>query len=188
MSALLTQAEFARHLGVKRSYVTALKQTGRLVLTDDGKVDVAASEARIAATADPGKTGVAERHAKQRAEAATSSEKPSDAREQGGDAGEEAETPDYQRARARKELANAQLAEMEVAQKAGQLFDAAEAIAVVADAGTVFRTTLEARRALLVSQLAVMDDEAQIRLFLEEQDEHLLADLAGRFGAIGREA
>jgi len=183
----MTQAEFSRHLGVERSYVTALKQSGRLVMTDDGKVDVEASEAKIAATADPGKAGVAERHAKNRGDqpADGGGGKPAD--QEADDAGSEAdETPDYQRARARKELANAQLAEMEVAKQAGLLFESTEVLAVVADAGTIFRTTLESRRPLLVSQLAVMNDEAQIRLFLEEQDEHLLADLAARFGAIGR--
>ena len=46
----LSQSEFARHLGVGRSYVTALKKQGRLVLADDGKVLVAPSMESIAKT------------------------------------------------------------------------------------------------------------------------------------------
>lgn len=45
-----TKADFARRLGRDRSYVTRLGQKGRLVLTDDGRVLVDESLARIEAT------------------------------------------------------------------------------------------------------------------------------------------
>lgn len=64
--AAVSQAEFARLLGVDRSHVTRLKKAGRLVMTTDGKVDVAESRARIAATADPNRDDVAARHAASR--------------------------------------------------------------------------------------------------------------------------
>jgi hypothetical protein len=60
---ILTQSEFARAQGWSRSHVTALKQAGRLVLADDGRVDVEASLARIAATRGGGRDDVAARHA-----------------------------------------------------------------------------------------------------------------------------
>lgn len=47
----MSQAAFARSRGWARSYVTKLKHEGRLVLNPDGSVDVAASLARIEATA-----------------------------------------------------------------------------------------------------------------------------------------
>ena len=47
-AAALSQADFARHIGVGRSYVTALKKSGRLVLDDVGKVLVAPSMEAIA--------------------------------------------------------------------------------------------------------------------------------------------
>ena len=47
----MTQAEFARHLGRNRATITRAKAAGRLVLTDEGLVDVAASLARLQATA-----------------------------------------------------------------------------------------------------------------------------------------
>ena len=61
-------AEFAALARFKRSYITALKASGRLVLTEDGKrVRVAESLQLIEATKDPGKVGVVARHAAARA-------------------------------------------------------------------------------------------------------------------------
>lgn len=54
-----TQSEFAAILGKDKSYVTRLKQAGRLVLAADGRVDVEKSQALIAATADPSRAEVA---------------------------------------------------------------------------------------------------------------------------------
>ena len=69
-----TFGEFAKIARFKASYVTQLKNDNRLVLTDDGKrVRVAESLARIAATKDPSKAGVAARHAAAR-EISTTSE------------------------------------------------------------------------------------------------------------------
>lgn len=50
MTAAVTQAEFARHIGVGRSYVTALKTSGRLVMDDEGRVLVEESKALLAKT------------------------------------------------------------------------------------------------------------------------------------------
>lgn len=47
MNATMNQAEFARHIGVAKSYVTALKKAGRLVLDGDGKVLVEESKASL---------------------------------------------------------------------------------------------------------------------------------------------
>ena len=44
----MTRAEFARHRGVSKACVTQWAGAGRLVLMADGKVDVEASEARLA--------------------------------------------------------------------------------------------------------------------------------------------
>ena len=64
------QAEFARQIGYDKSRITQLKRAGRIVMSADGRlVDVEASIARIADTADPGRQDVAERHATNRASA-----------------------------------------------------------------------------------------------------------------------
>jgi len=63
-----TRAAFARRLGFDRSRITQLAGQGRVVLTADGKlIDVEASLARMAETADPGRMDVVERHAAARA-------------------------------------------------------------------------------------------------------------------------
>ena len=188
----LTQAAFARHLGVVKSYVTLLKQQGRLVMTHDGKVDVEASEAKIKATEDPGKSGVAERHSKNReagqgaaavdAKKTAKTESPEDPAEP-----ETAGSPDYQKARARKETANADLAEMEARSRAGQLMETAAVLAAIADAGTTLRTFLQTIPPILAPQLATMADENQIRLLLEDQIEQSLSELTTRLAAMAKE-
>ena len=61
------QAEFARQIGYDKSRITQLKRAGRIVMSLDGKrVDVEASLARMAETADPGRMDVTERHAANR--------------------------------------------------------------------------------------------------------------------------
>ena len=196
----LTQAAFARHLGVVKSYVTLLKQQGRLVMTHDGKVDVEASEAKIKATEDPGKSGVAERHSKNR-EAGQGATAPADAPITAVDAKkaakieapeeaaepETAGSPDYQKARARKETANADLAEMEARSRAGQLMETAAVLAAIADAGTTLRTFLQTIPPILAPQLATMADENQIRLLLEDQIEQSLSELTTRLAAMAKE-
>lgn len=62
LPATMTRAEFARHRGVDRAYITRLAKAGRLVLTDDRKlVRVAESIALLGDTEDPSKEGVRER-------------------------------------------------------------------------------------------------------------------------------
>ena len=61
MTTAVTQSEFARILGVGRSYVTALKKADRLVLNAIGNVLVEESKKRIAETADPNRDDVAAR-------------------------------------------------------------------------------------------------------------------------------
>lgn len=61
------QAEFARKIGYDKSRITQLKRAGRIVMSPDGRmVDVEASIARMAETADPGRMDVTERHAANR--------------------------------------------------------------------------------------------------------------------------
>lgn len=174
----LTQAQFARHLGVDRAHVTRLKHTGRLVLTADGHVDVAASEARIAATADPAKAPVAERHAAGRAAAVDGQKPAKTAPESEGDAADG--TPDYQKARARREEANANLAEIELAERAGQLMETSAVVAVLADAGATCRSMLETLPAVLAPQLATLSDDHACRQLLEEHVGAALNELCDR--------
>lgn len=184
----MNQAAFARHLGVRKSYITKLKQAGRLVMTDDGKlVDVEASEARIKATAEPGHAGVAARHAKARDGKPTVVDAVKAPKTEDDEPAAEAGTPDYQKARARRETANAELAEMESATRAGQLMETALVLAAVADSGATLRTHLATLPAILAPQLATLNDENQVRLLLEDHIEQALGELAERMGKMAKE-
>lgn len=64
----LTKTEFAERRGWAKSYVTKLDKQDRLVLTDDGKIDVVATEALLDESSDPSKAPVAARHEAKRLE------------------------------------------------------------------------------------------------------------------------
>lgn len=189
---ILTQAKFARHLGISKSSVQSMKKNNRLVMTAAGLVDVEASEALIRETADPSKVAVAARHAAKRAEkaAAVDVQKTAKTAAEAGEpeAPEVPGTPDYQKARARKESANADLAEMEARTRAGQLMETAAVMAAVADAGATIRTHLATLPAILAPQLAMMTDENQIRLLLEDHIEQAMGELVERLDKAGKDA
>lgn len=179
----LTQTEFAKHLGVQKSYVTALKQAGRLVFGDGGRVDVAASIARIEATRSPDKQGVADRHAQARGAALPAAEQ-EEGEEEGADAAPG--NPDYQKARARKEEANASRAEIALLKESGSLYEAAEVDSAAADAGVTFRSALESMGATLAPLLAGISDEHEIRRAIDDYVQHALGELSHRLAQAGK--
>lgn len=173
----LTQAAFARHLGVVKSYVTLLKQQGRLVMTDDGKVDVEASEAKIKATEDPGKDAVAARHSKNRkigqGDATVDGKKSEKTASQ--DMAEKTSAT-YQQSRAVKERYNALQAKADYEAFIGKLVDASVARSAGAELGVMFRTALEYWPDTIGPSLVGCDENA-IRSILVEHVETLLHSL-----------
>ena len=165
----LTQAQFARHLGVDRAHITRLKQAGRLVLTPSGQVDVEASEARIAATADPAKAPVAERHAAGRAAAVDGEKQPKTANQEMADK----VTTTYQQSRAVRERYAALTAKAEYESLIGKLVDADAARSAVADLCVTFRQEIE-QWPDTVGPLLVQKDQGDIRQILQENAEALL--------------
>lgn len=157
---LVTQAEFARILGVVRSRVSAYKDAGRLVMVDN-LVDVAASRARIAET----------RHS------------PHDGQGKadiGKDDGSAGDGPPVRRidAQARKDHLAAELLQIDLDERRRKLVKADDVVAAVTDAVTVFRTRLEALPGVLAPQLAAAPDEQVVRAILAGAIEAALADLA----------
>lgn len=184
----LSQSDFARHLRLKKSYVSHLKATGRLVLTEDGKaVRVAESIALIEASKDPSKAAVAERHAAQREAAAgvvadSAPIAPPAASGDGGAGGS------YQTARAVREKFLALAAKRDYEVSLGKLLDAAQVEGAVSAATTQFRAALEALPYDLAPELAPITDEAQLRARLVDAVEQALHELARQFSSIGRAA
>lgn len=113
-----TKAAFARRMGCARSYVSKLEKAGRLVLTEDGRVDPEASLARIRETAAPGRAGIHDR-------------------------GIEPEADDYQQWRSRREAALAAEAELQYRLAVGELVPAEVAKQLLQDRGTLLRAEVE---------------------------------------------
>ncbi len=173
MTDFVTQAEFARILGQAKSYVTKLKQQGRLVMNDDGTlVNVAASRAKIADSADPNRDDVKQRFAAERA-----SETPSDR-----------VSSTYQKSRAIKEQYAAMTAKMDYEIAIGKLIPKSEVEDVVQDLATLFRQGLENMPHRIAAEL-VGRDVGGIRAVLKEavidQLKEFERNLDQRISAIG---
>ena len=142
----LIQAKFAALLGVDRSYVTRLKQHGRLVLTEHGLVDVEASRQKILDTSG-GRDDVAARWAAQRGAEVSDAQPPGDRRATGATHGNGGATGGAAESRidaqARKEAAAADLLEMEREQKRGNLIPKEDVDAALKAMGAAVRSAME---------------------------------------------
>lgn len=158
----VTQKEFAALLGKDKSYVTRLKQAGRLVMNGD-KVNVEASQARIAATSDPSKEHVAERHAAARGDTPRTS--PNDAT---GNT--------FQQAKAVKEKYQALTAKAEYETLIGKLIDKDEVHAALDDVVNFARQGFENFPHRVAAQLVGKDFD-QIMAILKQEVQGMIGDM-----------
>lgn len=190
-------SDFARRIGCKPSYVTALRLANRLVLTPDGKaVQVRESIDRIRATASPEWDGVAQRHADTRGAAlgdaqvlpaAPSAHDLDDAGHADDDApaakaGQPQDDDQLRTRRAKRMSAELQAANdrLDYQLRTGKLVDADQARAAAAEMGTTVRRRLESLPTLVSSQV----DERQrdhVFAFVTELVEDTLSDLERAF-------
>lgn len=186
--------DFARRCGWKASYVTELKNAGRLVLTDDGRrVRVAESLQLIEDTRDPSKAGVAARHAAARGAASPSPSTALEAGQGGGEDGEDRPPVAYNdplalrraRAQAEREEAALRKALREEQQELGELLQRDDVMAVIADAITNLRTSLENLPTTLSASLAAEPAEERCRVILANGIEHALDELSRKCRQIG---
>jgi len=192
MTTVATQADFARRLGVSRSHVTGLKHAGRLVLTDNGLVDVDASIARIDATRDPNRDDVANRHAaaRERLQTAPTPASPAshatDSRQPAPPESTHHADPDesisYQAARTVKERYAAKTAKLEYERAIGLLVERAAVEAAVEDIMTTVRQSLEQQPHRLAPLLIGKDLDA-IRATLRQETAHILGAMVADFAA-----
>lgn len=184
MTAISSQAEFARALGVDRSRITRLKQDGRLVLTDAGLVDVEASRERILATTG-GRDDVAARWARARAgEPHASLTAPPPAPLGGPETGDEAEAAQTTRAdaMARKEHYLALQAKLDYERASGAVIPRAEVQSALDDLVAFARAGIE-NLPHRVAGLLVGKDYDAILATLRQEVVGLMADMhkdAGR--------
>lgn len=151
-----TQKQYADHLGRDKSYVTRLKDAGRLVFTPEGTVDFEASDRRIAETAG-GRDDVAARHAAARAGAGA------------GSPGQPPKTGESRTdAQARKESAEADKAEMERDQMRGRLIEREQVEQALADVVSLARQSVENLPHRVAGQLVGKDFDQIVALLRQE--------------------
>ncbi len=158
-SNLVTLAELARRLDISRSRVTAYKRQGRLVM--DGKlVDLPATIAKLKATTDPSQD--------------SSFTRLSTGTDSVAACHPEACSYDYQKERARKEYCLACLAELELAERTGELVPLADVLADATLCSSTLRENMLALPVRLAPTVAAMTDEDQLEQFLKEEIEKAL--------------
>ena len=160
MSQSVSQSDFATIMGVNKSTVSRWKKDGRLVM-DGAKVLVDESKQRIKET-EGGRDDVAKRHAANKGEEA------------------EPESPEITKAKetrataqARKETAQADLAEMERDKMAGLLIEREAISGVVETVFIDFRQALESMRHRLKTRLVMQKADAIDGIVKEEAIEML---------------
>lgn len=172
---LVTQAEFARLQGWQRSYVTQLKQQGRLVMVD-GKVDVEASLAKIDALASPNAHHQA--RARQLEETRANKAKEEGKGDDANKEGIEALNLRLKKAEADKREYEADIARMDREQKAGNLVPREIVDYVLTDYAASLRAMLETRADRLAPIIHPLQTMEEVRAALAEADEAVLVEMA----------
>ena len=187
---VISKTEFAARRGWSKSYVSKLASQDRLVLTVDDKIDLEATEALLAKSADPSKAAVAARHQKERIQRGvhtqlspevepTSTAAPQPVISPAG------KLPDFQKARAHREYYLAQLAEAEFYKVQGSQVELEAVKTAAFNAGRLLRDQLLGMPPQLAPELASMTDPweierrltAAIRASLEDAERMSSADL-----------
>jgi hypothetical protein len=177
MSQTMNQAQYATHRGVAKSYITKLKAEGRLVFTPAGLIDVAASDALIAQTAEPNRTDAVERHAAAR-NAKTAPAAPAAPAEPPQKSTEEEVGKTFHASKAVKEKYLALAARRDYEKSIGLLIDAHDAYYHMASVMTTCRATLERLPSQLAPELAGITDEGRVRQILSQYIQHALENLS----------
>lgn len=157
---VISKTEFAARRGWAKSYVSKLANQDRLVLTDDGKIELEATEALLAESADPSKAAVADRHNRLRLqrEAQTAAEEP--AVTQVGTAA------DFQKSRALREHYLALQERDNYRKQQGTLVEREAVETGAYNAGRLLRDQLLGMSPQLAPELAAMSDPWQIERHL----------------------
>jgi hypothetical protein len=172
----MSQSDYADARGWSAAYVTKLKKHGRLVLTPSGKVNVEASDRLIEATRDPARGG---------------DRRPGVGQEQGGEPGAlqpaapgapragAGEFQSYKEAARRERIAKARIAELELAEKAGELVRKSEVAEAIFGLSRQAMEALDALPDRLASQLAAETDVTRVHALLAESARKIRVAMLG---------
>jgi phage terminase Nu1 subunit (DNA packaging protein) len=171
----LSRSEFAAQQGWSPSYVTKLGKQERLVFDQSGKkIDVAATLAMLQRTSDPGKEAVRDHHAAARVEKHVTSHTSPTAPLSEPKATDQ--DPKYWGNKTRREGALAELAELELAKKRGDLVERAHVESMAYAAGRALRDIVLGLPTKLAPQFANMTDPYEIEVKLRNALRQVFVD------------
>lgn len=184
---VLTQTGFAALLGLTKGRVSQLKAAGRLVMTDTGMVDVAASQALILATRDPNRDDVVQRHAVAReGVTALADSPPQRITSPASEDFEAGDIVDFQTARAIKENYLAKQAKIDYEERIGKLVDAESVSLKHYEMARQVRDSIMSIPARIGEQIAAESNPAVVTRMLEDEIRQALetaAKFAGQMDA-----
>lgn len=175
----LSQSEFARKHGISKMRVTRLKQMGRLVLDDSGKIRESETLNLIRETTDLSKPSFLDRIPQDRAPIADAA--------QAADPdpmaiiADTAQITSYAEARAIREKYLALSAKQAYERESGDLVPVSDYRHAFASVGIVFRRQLESLAPRLAPELAAELDVARVRALLAEAVEAVLLATSQEF-------
>ncbi len=167
-SNTMTQAQFARHLGVSQAMVSKHKRNGRLITDAEGLVRVQETLTRISSTSDPTRARKTPPAPDTQRAAALPQDLESDL------------ANSFQLSRQVKQHYEALKEKAEYEKIIGKLIDADSARAAGAELGVMFRNALETWPDRLAPVLAAEREESVIRTLLAEHAESLLIEIERR--------
>lgn len=180
--------EFAAHRGVDPSRVSQWKKAGRLVMDADGKIDAAASDAKLNGSLDQAKgerrTGNITSHTS--APPSATGELPLTQRPEEG-APSSRDDSGYWEHKAKREKYEAQMAEMKALQQAGALVSAAALRKALNELGRMQRNALQA---IPDRNAAVLDpaNPARAHKLLTDDINRVLRELSAGLEQLGAAA
>lgn len=150
----LSQADYARHRGCSRQNIWNLIQDGRIAVSGDGLIDVAAADASL-----PESPGLS-----------TGAEVEPDA--------DGSSMTALSHAQLRKTEAEATMAEMKLAERAGELIERSEVAQVVSEISAAFREQLSGLPSRVADKIVIARTPREVSVVLAEALEGDLTRLA----------
>jgi phage terminase Nu1 subunit (DNA packaging protein) len=170
---IVSKAQFARRLGVSRGTVTYWARRGRLVLTDDGRVDLEASIARLRRTERNMGAAIRWREYRERTGATGAEPLP--------------ETAAYQHWRGTRLHYEALSAELRYRRALGEMLDLGHVAYCLRDIGVSLRVLLEGIPDRIAAEIAAITDEAEIKAIVHREASRVLHDLEAHIERVRNE-
>jgi len=189
-----TKAEYALRKGVSRPAISQAIKAGRVVVRDDGSVDVEASD-RVWDAKTDSLQSLRANAPRRRAQAMADEphRSPTVAHQAAGAVANEPAAPlarviyDFESARAKRETHAANIAEMEERKRAGELCETSAVLMTMTTIGSNFRTALERVADKIADRVAAETDPHACHQIISAEITQALKQLAKDCEAAGRD-